>query len=113
MSRPVRIAQLTCGADYSGVQNEIAEAAKSVDAEVFYPDISLKDLRGDFDSFGLNVKSPDLKLAIARAKALVTGKVEADAVFIGSCFRCAEAAIVRTELRRLSLIHISEPTRPY
>ncbi len=100
MSRPVRIAQLTCGADYSGVQNEIAEAARAVDAEVFYPDISLKDLRRDFGSFGLNVKSPDLKLAIARAQALVTGKVEADAVFIGSCFRCAEAAIVRTELRR-------------
>ena len=100
MSRPVRIAQLTCGADYSGVQNEIAEAARAVDAEVFYPDISLNDLRRDFGSFGLHVKSPDLKLAIARAQALVTGKVEADAVFIGSCFRCAEAAIVRTELRR-------------
>jgi len=113
MSRPVRIAQLTCGADYSGVQNEIAEAAKSVDAEVFYPDISLKDLRGDFDSFGLNVKSPDLKLAIARAKALVTGKVEADAVFIGSCFRCAEAAIVRTELRRYIHMNSTLPVVSY
>ena len=113
MSRPVRIAQLTCGADYSGVQNEIAEAAKSVDAEVFYPDISLNDLRGDFDSFGLNVKSPDLKLAIARAKALVTGKVEADAVFIGSCFRCAEAAIVRTELRRYIHMNSTLPVVSY
>lgn len=113
MSRPVRIAQLTCGADYSGVQNEIAEAAKSVDAEVFYPDISLNDLRRDFDSFGLNVKSPDLKLAIARAKALVTGKVEADAVFIGSCFRCAEAAIVRTELRRYIHLNSTLPVVSY
>ncbi len=113
MSRPVRIAQLTCGADYSGVQNEIAKAARSVDAEVFYPDISLNDLRRDFDSFGLNVKSPDLKLAIARAKALVTGKVEADAVFIGSCFRCAEAAIVRTELRRYIHMNSTLPVVSY
>ncbi|HIJ06980.1 MAG: Putative methanogenesis marker protein 15 [Methanomicrobiales archaeon 53_19] len=113
MSRPVRIAQLTCGADYSGVQNEIAEAAKAVDAEVFYPDISLNDLRRDFDSFGLNVKSPDLKLVIARAKALVTGKVEADAVFIGSCFRCAEAAIVRTELRRYIHMNSTLPVVSY
>ncbi|GAA5263405.1 methanogenesis marker 15 protein [Methanocalculus sp. MC3] len=113
MSRPVRIAQLTCGADYSGVQNEIAEAARAVDAEVFYPDISLNDLRRDFDAFGLNVKSPDLKLAIARAKALVTGKVEADAVFIGSCFRCAEAAIVRTELRRYIHLNSTLPVVSY
>jgi Activator of 2-hydroxyglutaryl-CoA dehydratase (HSP70-class ATPase domain) len=113
MSKPVRIAQLTCGADYSGVQNEIAEAARAVDAEVFYPDISLNDLRRDFDSFGLNVKSPDLKLTIARAKALVTGKVEADAVFIGSCFRCAEAAIVRTELRRYIHLNSTLPVVSY
>ncbi|MCQ1538384.1 methanogenesis marker 15 protein [Methanocalculus taiwanensis] len=113
MSRPVRIAQLTCGAEYSGVQNEIAEAARAVDAEVFYPDISLRDLRRDFGSFGLNVKSPDLKLAIARAEALVTGKVEADAVFIGSCFRCAEAAIVRTELRRYIHMNSTLPVVSY
>ena len=99
MSR-VRIAQLSCGPEYSGVQNEIAEAASAVDAEIFFPDLKLADIRSGFDSFGLDVRSPDLKLAIARARALVEGKVEADAVFIATCFRCAEAAIVRNELRR-------------
>jgi len=34
------------------------------------------------------------------ARALVEGRIEADAVFIATCFRCAEAAIVRNELRR-------------
>jgi len=100
MTTPVRIAQLSCGPEYSGVQKEIDEAAKAVDAEIFYPDISLADIRRDFTAFGLDVRSPDLKLAIARAKALVEGRVEADAVFIATCFRCAEAAIVRNELRR-------------
>src|SRR5512137_2998314 len=96
----VRIAQLSCGPEYSGVQKEIDEAARSVDAEIFFPDIRLADIRQGFDLFGLDVRSPDLKLAIARARALVEGKIEADAVFIATCFRCAEAAIVRNELRR-------------
>jgi putative methanogenesis marker protein 15 len=100
MTPPVRIAQLSCGPDYSGVQHEIEAAAKEVNGEIFFPDIALKDVRRDFDAFGLDVRSPDLKLAIARAVALVEGRVEADAVFIATCFRCAEAAIVRNELRR-------------
>ena len=107
MTPPVRIAQLSCGPEYSGVQNEINTAAKEVNGEIFYPDIALKDVRDDFDSFGLDVRSPDLRLAIARAKALVEGRVEADAVFIATCFRCAEGAIVRNELRH----YIAENSR--
>ena len=104
---PVRIAQLSCGAEYSGIQHEIDTAAAEVGGEIFFPDIALKDIRRDFDLFGLDVRSPDLKLNIARAKALVEGRVEADAVFIATCFRCAEAAIVRNELRR----YITENSR--
>lgn len=100
MSRKVRIAQLSCGPEYSGVQKEIYEAAESVDAEVFFPDIALADVERGVKAFGLDVRSADLKLMIARAMALVEGKVDADGVFIGTCFRCAEAAIVRNELRR-------------
>ena len=100
MSRKVRIAQLSCGPEYSGVQKEIYEAAESVDAEVFFPDIALADVERAVDAFGLDVRSADLKLMIARGKALVDGTVDADGVFIGTCFRCAEAAIVRNELRR-------------
>ncbi|MDI6720526.1 MAG: methanogenesis marker 15 protein [Methanomicrobiales archaeon] len=100
MTAPVRIAQLSCGSEYSGVQKEINEAAAAVNAEIFFPDISLADIERDSALFGLEARSADLKLAIARAKALVEGRIDADAVFIGTCFRCAEAAIVRNELRR-------------
>jgi len=100
LSRKVRIAQLSCGSEYSGVQNEIYKAAEAVNAEVFFPDIALGDVERSFDAFGLDVRSADLKLMIARGMALVEGKVDADAVFICTCFRCAEAAIVRNELRR-------------
>ena len=113
MTPPVRIAQLSCGPEYSGVQHEIEAAAREVNGEIFFPDIALKDVRRDFDTFGLDVRSPDLKLAIARAKALVDGRVEADAVFIGTCFRCAEAAIVRNELRRYIHEHSKLPVVSY
>ena len=89
---------ISCGPEYSGVQEEINQAAKSVNGEIFFPDVALKDIMRDFDAFGLEVRSPDLKLAISRAMALVDGRIEADAVFIATCFRCAEAAIVRNEL---------------
>ncbi|HMK16380.1 MAG TPA: methanogenesis marker 15 protein, partial [Methanomicrobiales archaeon] len=100
MTAPVRIAQLSCGPEYSGVQKEINDAAAAVGAEIFYPEMALKDLQRDYPNFGLDIRSPDLKLAIARAKALVDGRIDADAVFIATCFRCAEGAIVRNELRR-------------
>jgi putative methanogenesis marker protein 15 len=113
MTPPVRIAQISCGPEYSGVQHEIEAAAGEVNGEIFFPDIALKDIQRDFDTFGLDVRSPDLKLAIARAKALVDGRVEADAVFIGTCFRCAEAAIVRNELRRYIHEHSKLPVVSY
>ncbi len=113
MTPPVRIAQLSCGPEYSGIQQEINEAAKAVNGEIFFPDIALKDIVHDFSEFGLDVRSPDLKLAIARAKALVDGRVEADAVFIATCFRCAEAAIVRNELRRYIHEHSKLPVVSY
>jgi putative methanogenesis marker protein 15 len=110
---PVRIAQLSCGPEYSGVQQEINEAAKAVNGEIFFPDIGLKDIIADFNAFGLDVRSPDLKLAIARAKMLVEGRSDADAVFIATCFRCAEAAIVRNELRHYIHTHSKLPVVSY
>jgi putative methanogenesis marker protein 15 len=113
MTVPVRIAQLSCGPEYSGIQAEIDEAARAVGAEIFHPDIALKEIIRDFSTFGLEVASPDLRLSIARAKALVEGRIEADAVFICTCFRCAEGAIVRNELRRYIHDHSLLPVVSY
>lgn len=111
--QPVRVAQLSCGPEHSGVQKEIYEAASMVNAEMFFPDVTLKDIRKAYDEFGLEARSGDLKLAIARAKALVDGAVDADAVFIATCFRCSEAAIVRNELRRYIHNNSSLPVVSY
>ncbi len=113
MTTPVRIAQLSCGSEYSGIQKEINDAAAAVNAEVFFPDLTLADIRRSYGEFGLDVRSGDLKLQIARAKALVEGRVDADAVFIATCFRCAEGAIVRNELRRYILHNSQLPVVSY
>src|SRR4030067_1335991 len=96
----VRIAQLSCGAEYSGIQAEIDSAAKQVNAVIVYPEIDIKDIEDIEEEFGLKVASSDLKLLMARAKSIVTVKVKVHAVFIATCFRCAEGAIVRSEVRR-------------
>jgi putative methanogenesis marker protein 15 len=96
----VRIAQLSCGAEYSGIQAEIDSAAKQVNAVIVYPEIDIKEIENIEEEFGLKVASSDLKLLMARAKSIVTGKVRVDAVFVATCFRCAEGAIVRSEVRR-------------
>ncbi|MDR0508688.1 MAG: methanogenesis marker 15 protein [Candidatus Methanoplasma sp.] len=96
----IKIAQLSCGSEYSSVQYEIEKAARSVGAKMVYPDVSYADVNNAVKRFGFNPRSPQLKLMIARAVQLADEKYDADAVFISTCFRCAEAALVRNELRR-------------
>lgn len=103
----IKIAQLSCGTEYSSVQYEIEKAARSVGAKVVYPDVSADDIADAVERFGFKPRSPQLKLMIARAVQLADGLYDADAVFIATCFRCAEAALVRNELRRF----IQENTR--
>ena len=96
----IKIAQLSCGSEYSGVQYEFEKAARSVGAKMVYPDVSYSDVNDAVKRFGFNPRSPQLKLMIARAVQLADEKYDADAVFISTCFRCAEAALIRNELRR-------------
>ena len=96
----IKIAQLSCGTEYSSVQYEIEKAARSVGASIVYPDVSSADIDRAVADFGFRPRSAQLKLMIARAESLASGRYEADAVFITTCFRCAEAALVRNELRR-------------
>lgn len=102
--RKIRIAHLTCGSEYSGVEKEIVEAAEQVNAQIVYPEVDIDGIKETADKFGLQVASPDLRLMIARAKSIVRGNTKADAVFITTCFRCAEGAIVRNAIR--NYIHL-------
>jgi putative methanogenesis marker protein 15 len=97
--RKIRIAHLTCGSEYSGVEHEIEEAAEQVNAQIVYPEVDIANIKESADKFGLQVASPDLRLMIARAQSIVKGDTKADAVFITTCFRCAEGAITRNAVR--------------
>jgi len=96
----IRIAQLSCGAEYSGIQREIERAAETVGATLVYPEVSLEDILNVESSFGVSVSSGDLNMAMARAVRIVQNPDLADAVIVMTCFRCAEAAIIRSEIRK-------------
>jgi putative methanogenesis marker protein 15 len=97
----VKIAQISCGTEYSGIQKEIEKAAATFGAEIVIPEADLDYINEAYEKFGFAAASSGIRLMIARAMSLVEGKSAADAVFIATCFRCAEGALVRNELRRL------------
>ena len=96
----VKIALVSCGTEYSGIQKEIEKAANKFGAEIILPEIDLDYIDESYEKFGFSAQSSSLKLMIARAMAIVEGRSKPDAVVIATCFRCAEAALVRNEVRR-------------
>jgi putative methanogenesis marker protein 15 len=96
----IRIAELACGPEYSGIQKEIERAAETVGAKIVYPEVSLEDILNVEKKFGVKVASGDLNLAMARAVRIVENPDLADAVIVMTCFRCAEGAIIRSEIRK-------------
>jgi putative methanogenesis marker protein 15 len=96
----VKVALVSCGSEYAGVHGELDSVAASVNAKLIYPEIDVNVLDTIGKDFGIEAASPDLRLMMARAMAVVEGISDVDGVFITSCFRCAEAAIVRNEVRR-------------
>lgn len=98
--RQVKVALISCGSEYAGVHGELEKVAADVDARLIYPEIDISILDNIGKDFGIEAASPDLRMMMARAQSVVKGISEVDGVFITSCFRCAEAAIVRNEVRR-------------
>ncbi len=113
MSRKIKIAHLSCGSEYSGIQKEIENAVQCVNAEIVYPEVDTEMIKEAVKEWGLEVASPDLQLMIARAKSIAEGNTPVDAVFVTTCFRCAEGAITRSELRRYIHEHANLPVISY
>lgn len=109
----IKIAQLSCGAEYSGVQSEIEKAANNVGAKMVQPDVDFEEIDRSVEQFAFDPVSPALRMMIARATHLAEGKYDADAVFIATCFRCAEGALVRNEIRRFIQEHTRLPVVTY
>ena len=96
----IKIAQISCGTEWSGIQHTLEQAADIVGAKLVYPEVDLEFILKSSNEFGLDVDSANLKLMIARAMAIALKTSDADAAFVITCFRCAEGAIVRHEIRR-------------
>ncbi|MCX8170140.1 MAG: hypothetical protein N3D72_03515, partial [Candidatus Methanomethyliaceae archaeon] len=63
----VRIAQISCGTEYSGIQKEIEKAAEMVGGRIVIPEVDLKDIRAAEEELGFHAVSSGLKLMMARA----------------------------------------------
>jgi putative methanogenesis marker protein 15 len=109
----IKIAQISCGTEYSGIQSEIEHAASTVGGKMVYPDVAFDEIDRAVEEFGFEPASPQLRMMIARAKAIADGHYDADAVFIATCFRCAEGALVRNEVRRYLQEHTRLPVVTY
>ena len=96
----IKIAQISCGTEWSGIQHNLEHAASIVGAKLVYPEVDLEFIQKSSNDFGLEVDSANLKLMIARAMAIAQKISDADAAFIVTCFRCAEGALARHEIRR-------------
>jgi len=68
VSQKIKIAHLSCGSEYSGIQKEIEDAVSCVNAELVYPEVDTETIKDAVREWGLEVASPDLQLMIARAK---------------------------------------------
>ena len=77
----VKIAQISCGTEYSGVQKEIEKAASTFGAEIVIPETDIDYIDEAYEKFGFNCASSGIRLMIARAMSIVEGKSDADAVF--------------------------------
>lgn len=96
----IRIAQISCGTEYSGVQHEMEKAAESVGAKIVTPEVENHEIDAAVEELGLDVASNDLKVMLARAKSVVEGRCDADGIFSATCFRCAEGALVRSAIKK-------------
>ena len=67
----VKIALVSCGTEYSGIQKEIEKAANTFGAEIILPEIDLDYIDESYAKFGFSAQSSSLKLMIARAMAIV------------------------------------------
>lgn len=96
----IKIAQISCGTDWSGIQGELGKAADMVGAKLVFPEVDLEFIKKSVEELGLDVESPNLKLMVARAKSIIDDPSAADAIFMVTCFRCGEGALTKHALRR-------------
>ncbi|MFQ5763281.1 MAG: hypothetical protein ACE5PO_09615, partial [Candidatus Bathyarchaeia archaeon] len=112
-----RIAQLSCGTEWSGIQPSLQRVAESVGGELVFPEASVEDVDRAVETLGYTPASHSLRTMMGQALVLV----ENEAVFKGpiggvillTCFRCAEGSLIRHIIRKYLQKHLHIPVISY
>ena len=95
---PVRVAQISCGTEYCGIQWLLDEVAERLGIELVYPEMELSKVDLACNEIGFKAESPSLNLMIAGAVSLLNDPMIKGAILL-TCFKCAEGTIVRGMVR--------------
>jgi len=108
----VRVAQISCGTEYSGIQWIFDDIAERVGIELVYPEMELSEVELACKEVGFEVESPSLNMMMARAVSMLDDPTIKGALLL-SCFKCAEGTIVKDTIRRFLHERIDIPIIVY
>lgn len=108
----VRVAQISCGTEYSGIQWLFNDIAERVGIELVYPEMELSEVELACKEVGFEVESPSLNMMMARAVSMLDDPTIKGALLL-TCFKCAEGTIVKDTIRRFLHERIDIPIIVY
>ena len=95
----VKVAQISCGTEYSGIQSIFNDIAEAVGIELVYPEMELSKVELACKDIGFEVESPSLNMMMASAVSMLDDPTIKGALLL-TCFKCAEGTIVKDTIRR-------------
>lgn len=95
----IKIAEISCGTEYAGIQIDLEKAAEMISAELVIPAVDLEDIESSDELMGFKIDSPNLKLATLRARSIIEHPESVDGILIVTCFNCTEGTLVRHAIR--------------
>jgi len=94
-----RVAQISCGTEYSGIQWMLDDIAERVGIELVYPEMELSKIGEACKEIGFEAESPALNIMMARAVSMLDDPAIKGALLL-TCFKCSEGTIVKDTIRR-------------
>ena len=94
-----KVAQISCGTEYSGIQWMLNDIAERVGIELVYPEMELSKIGEACREIGFEAESPSLNIMMARAVSMLDDPAIKGALLL-TCFKCSEGTIVKDTIRR-------------
>ncbi|MFZ2070218.1 MAG: methanogenesis marker 15 protein [Halobacteriota archaeon] len=94
-----RVALISCGTEYSGIQWLFNDIAEKVGIELVYPEMELSQVDAACKEIGFTGESPNLNMMMARAVSMLEDTTIKGALLL-TCFKCSEGTIVKDMVRR-------------